>query len=225
MFGILYGLGVFGLYALLGGAGAPTFYDKLLCVPLLNLSVRWIDRVVGGVRLVARWAPARANLAYMAAWILFFAVMAGVGSADATHPGDKVPFWQQACAAGRRTACDRLLQIESSYCTDNSGWACNDLGRHYVEGTVVGADTERALEYFSKACELRFQPGCINILEPESLTRANPRALDLRLLLREGGANLVDMPEPDLYRRACDHGFRFACSSEAGRQLSWMSGA
>ena len=47
VFGGLYGLGVFGLYTLLGAAGAPTFYDKLLCVPLLNVSVRLIDRVVG----------------------------------------------------------------------------------------------------------------------------------------------------------------------------------
>ena len=39
VFGGLYGLGVFVLYALLGAVGVPTFYDKLLCVPLLNLSV------------------------------------------------------------------------------------------------------------------------------------------------------------------------------------------
>ena len=46
-FGILYGLGVFGLYSLLGAMGAPTFYDKLMCVPLLNLSVP-LDRSRGG---------------------------------------------------------------------------------------------------------------------------------------------------------------------------------
>ena len=39
IFGVLYGLGVFALYALLGALGLPTFYDKLLCVPLLNLMV------------------------------------------------------------------------------------------------------------------------------------------------------------------------------------------
>ena len=39
IFGVLYGLGVFALYALLGALGLPTFYDKLLCVPLLNLAV------------------------------------------------------------------------------------------------------------------------------------------------------------------------------------------
>ena len=38
-FGVLYGLGVAALYAGLGALGAPTFYDKLLAVPLLNLTV------------------------------------------------------------------------------------------------------------------------------------------------------------------------------------------
>ena len=46
IFGVLYGLGVVGLYALLGSLGLPTFYDKLLCVPLLNLAVPAIDRTV-----------------------------------------------------------------------------------------------------------------------------------------------------------------------------------
>ncbi|MDX1568477.1 MAG: hypothetical protein R3223_11795, partial [Longimicrobiales bacterium] len=31
IFGVLYGLGVFGLFSLLGALGVPTFYDKLLC--------------------------------------------------------------------------------------------------------------------------------------------------------------------------------------------------
>ena len=39
IFGVLYGVGVFALYGLLGALGLPTFYDKLLCVPLLNLAV------------------------------------------------------------------------------------------------------------------------------------------------------------------------------------------
>src|SRR5204862_6723307 len=43
MFGALYGLSTVGLYELLGSAGLPTFYDKLLQVPLLNLSVKGID--------------------------------------------------------------------------------------------------------------------------------------------------------------------------------------
>ncbi len=226
IFGILYGLGVFGLFALLGAFGAPTFYDKLLSVPLLNLSVRRIDRFVASAvapairntpfgRLRLGWTPARRNLAFMAIWAALFGVMTSVGATDGTQPGDKIPFWEQACSEGRRNACERLVRIEATYCGDNSGWACNELGRYYAEGKIAPADSELSLGYFSRACELRFEAGCINLLTPESLRRADPRVLDLRLLLREGGANLMEMPERELYRRACDHGWTFACRGTA----------
>ena len=50
IFGVFYGCGVFVLYTLLGALGAPTFYDKLLCVPILNLSVIAIDKIVRSVQ-------------------------------------------------------------------------------------------------------------------------------------------------------------------------------
>jgi len=218
IFGGLYGLGVFGLYALLGALGVPTFYDKLLCVPLLNLSVQRIDGLVHAIQRSPRWsswrrdwAPARVNLAHMAVWVVFFSAMTAMGRTDGRHTGDSLPFWQQACEEGRRNACDRLIQLESSYCGDNSGWACNELGGHYMEGRITDVDAELATAFFSRACEVRFQAGCVNVLDPESPSRANPRIIDLRLLLREGGQNLMEMPEPDLYARACDHGWTFAC--------------
>jgi hypothetical protein len=218
IFGVLYGLGVFGLYALLGAMGAPTFYDKLLCVPLLNLSVPAIDRAVRALgdrplmtALRLDGPLGRHNLAHMAVWIGFFGVMTAIGSTDGMHPGDRVPFWQQACAEGRRGACARLLQVEASYCTDNAGWACNELGTHHAQGRLVTSDPERALAYFSRACDLRFQAGCVNLLDPRTISEAPPRAFDLRLLLRQAGPNLIDMPEPELYARACTHGWMFAC--------------
>ena len=216
MFGILYGLGVFGLYALLGAIGAPTFYDKLLCVPLLNLSVQRIDRVVRSIQSSPlltshNLAPTDNNLVQMAIWILFFVIMTVTGSTDGMHRGDTIPFWQQACTDGRRHACDRLIQIESSYCGDNSAWACNELGGHFTRGNIVAPDAERAFGYFSRACELRFQAGCVNLLTPGRFNQAVPRIIDLRLLLREGGQNLMTMPESDLYDRACDHNWSFAC--------------
>ena len=223
MFGLLYGLGVFALYALLGAIGVPTFYDKLLCVPLLNLSVQWIDRLVRAIhgsgalsRWRVDWAPERANVAYMAVWAAFFGAMTLLGSTDGMHRGDSIPFWEQACADGRRGACERLLQIESSYCGDSSGWACNELGRHYIQGRVAPADAQLAFGYFSRSCELRFTAGCVNLLTPERSTPADPRVLDLRLLLREGGANLMEMSEPDLYVRACAHRWTFACERALG---------
>jgi hypothetical protein len=232
VFGALYGVGVFALYAVLGAAGAPTFYDKLLCVPLLNLSVRGIDAAVARLREQG-WANrvlaplgeavggaqppfgVRLNLVHMGVWALFFASMTAAGRTDGRHTGDSLPFWQTACAEGRRNACDRLLGIEASYCSDNSAWACNELGIHYTEGRVVTADAELGRDYFARACELRFQPGCLNLLGAGTALRSDPRALDLRLLLREGGLNLLEAPEPDLYQRACEHAWLFACERVA----------
>lgn len=220
IFGALYGVGVFGLYTLLGAVGSPTFYDKLLCVPLLNLGVRAIDAVVESVQAAPAWgrwrlgwAFARPNLAHMAVWVVFFAAMTGLGKTDGRHTGDSLPFWQEACEEGRRNACSRLVQLESTYCGDNSAWACNELGGHYIEGEIAPADTDLALAYFSRACELRFQAACVNLLDPGTYSQIDPKALDLRLLLREGGLNLMEMSEPDLYGRACDHGWAFACTS------------
>ena len=137
IFGALYGAGVFGLYSFLETVGAPTFYDKLLCVPLLNLSVPLIDRFVRSLesrprfRRVARTPWATANPAHMAVWILFFIAMTATGRTDGRHRGDMLPFWQEACAQELAGACERLVRIESSYCADNAGWACNELGAHY----------------------------------------------------------------------------------------------
>ena len=219
VFGGLYGVGVFGLYTLLGAYGAPTFYDKLLAVPLLNLSVRGIDSLIPVIRrsrVIKLWrldlAPLRLNLMHMVVWIVFFGSMAVMGKTDGMHPGDSLPFWEQACIEDRPTACNRLIQLEASYCGDNSAWACNELGGHYRQGDIVGSDADLALGYFSRACELRFQPACVNLLDIESFRQTDPRALDLRLLLREGGSNLMEMAGPELYERAClKHNWDFAC--------------
>ncbi len=219
LFGAIYGLTVFLLYATLGAFGIPTFYDKLLSVPLLNLSVRWIDRVIAKLTsqntlgpLAERLTRPTANLAHMSLWIVFFATMTIAGATDGQHRGDTVPFWEQACNENRPQACERLLQIESSYCSDASAWACNELGRHYTNGAIVPTNSELAFAFFSRACELRFQAGCLNVLNPNRTQPANPKLLDLRLLLREGGANLMSMSENDLYARACEHNWTFACS-------------
>ncbi len=146
IFGIFYGTGVFMLYALLGALGAPTFYDKLLCVPLLNLSVRRIDslvhriqqnRILSGWNL--EWPFSRANSLHIASWAVLFAAMTAIGSTDGRHTGDSLPFWQTACNNGQRNACERLLSIETVYCDDNSGWACNELGGHYREALITPA--------------------------------------------------------------------------------------
>jgi hypothetical protein len=222
VFGALYGASVFGLYAVLGAAGAPTFYDKLLAVPLLNLSVRGIDSFVRALkdgplanRLIFDVPALRTNLAHMAIWIVFFGAMAMTGRTDGRHTGDSLPFWEEACSENLPNACERLIQLESTYCGDSAAWACNELGGHYMSGDIVALDRDTALGYFARSCELKFQAACLNLLEPGTFARTDPRPLDLRLMLREGGLNLLDMPEPELYERACEHEWAFACVSLA----------
>src|SRR6202521_742014 len=82
-FGALYGLSTIALYALLRAAGVPAFYDKLLQVPLLNLSIKWIDRAARSKMLRAfdpaalgrSLAPRQRHLAYMSIWAIVFAAM------------------------------------------------------------------------------------------------------------------------------------------------------
>ena len=219
LFGLLYGLGVFALYTILGNLGAPTFYDKLLCVPLLNLSVIAIDRAVRSIKSETilnlwnqDWFKGRANLAHMGIWIAVFFGMSLIGKTDGKHTGDSLPFWAQSCSAGLPNACDRLLQLKETYCGDNSAWACNELGAHYKEGEITEIDARLSLAYFERACELKYQLACFNLLDQNLLGRGDPQELDLRLLLREGGQNLMNVPLAELHARACEHNWSFACS-------------
>ena len=83
LFGVCYGCSVIALFSLLGRAGVPTFYDKLLAVPILNLVIQGID---WGARSTAleRFDPAalgrdltprQRNVAYMAFWAVAFGIM------------------------------------------------------------------------------------------------------------------------------------------------------
>ncbi|MDA1091665.1 MAG: hypothetical protein O3A25_00120 [Acidobacteria bacterium] len=219
IFGLLYGVTVFGLYELLGQFQQPTFYDKLLCVPLLNLAVQRIDQLakklpqtflVGRAEGIA--IPRRANLVHMAIWVAFFLLMAARGGADGRHTGDSLPFWQEACANDLRKGCATLALYEVLYCGDGSGWSCNEMGVHYVEGAIVDPDPEVAGALFAQACQQGFQPGCRNAANPAVPVRGDPARGDLRLLLSEGGLRLTDWSDAQLHARACEHGWAFACA-------------
>lgn len=88
-FGVAYGVSVVALYVLLGHWGVPTFYDKILAVPLLNLLVGWIDAIGrGGVTgaiegYVRSVGTVRMRTACLALWIAGFV---GVASAHVNTP-------------------------------------------------------------------------------------------------------------------------------------------
>ena len=83
LFGVCYGLSVIALFSLLGRAGVPTFYDKLLAVPVLNLVIQGIDWCVRSAALerfdpsaLGRdLAPRQRHVAYIACWAVAFAIM------------------------------------------------------------------------------------------------------------------------------------------------------
>ncbi len=135
IFGVLYGLSTVALYQVLGSAGMPTFFDKLLQVPLLNLSVRWLDRLVRSGWLSAIDPAAvgkalvsyRRHLAYMLVWTGIFISMSAVHGVGDDHPGQWLPFWRQACESGRPYACRYLRDVQAGFCDRGSSWSCHEL--------------------------------------------------------------------------------------------------
>ena len=219
VYGVLYGLTTVLAYDWLLRAGMPGFYDKLLPVPLLNLSTRLIDRAARSPLLQridpSAWGralvPRRRHLAYISAWAVAFGAMSASGYLGDQHPGQWLPFWQKACAADRRSACVDLYFLEDGYCEDGSGWACNELGM-LLAGRY--ANPRRAAVSFEHACRLGFSAGCDNsVALPQGGTfrRDAPTLVDYRFILRGSKGPFLDQEPAQLYARACVQGWPGAC--------------
>ena len=224
IFGVLYGVSTIALYALLGMAGLPTFYDKLLQVPLLNLSVKTIDRVVRSDAL-RRFDPARIgrplsvsrrNLAYMSSWALVFTIMSAAQGVGDRHRGQWIPFWQQACQQDRARACRYLVQLHATYCRAASGWSCNELGILLADKEM---DRPGAFASIERGCELGFQPACANATRMASTgnwSKGSPPLEELPILLRGSKGPITERSFVSLYSRACDQGWPDSCERLAG---------
>ena len=218
-YGVLYGLTVVLLYDVLLRANTPGFYDKLLQVPLLNLSVTLLDRLARSPMLerldptawVRGWAPRSRHLAYISVWAVAFLAMSATGYLGDTHPGQWTPFWQQACAADRRDACLNLYFLQDLSCEQGSGWACNELG---IVLTERYDNRVRAAASFRRACTLQFAAGCENAVATANasmLRHDAPSAGDYRFIPR-GSKGPIEGEEPaKLIARACALGWPSAC--------------
>jgi hypothetical protein len=192
IFGVLYGLGNVGLYQLLHRTGTPEFYDKLLPVPILNVMIQLIDRAARSERL--RWLDPtamgrslvgrRRNLAYMAIWAIVFTVMSAAGGVGDKHPGQFVPFWQQACRADRLNACTYLATLYSNFCNQGSDWGCNELEILQIKGDSVRAPAV-----------------------------APPTLADYPIILRGSKAPITDQTPAALYALACNQGWPGTCDN------------
>lgn len=228
IYGALYGLCTVAAYELLGSAGMPTFYDKLLPVPLLNLSIQAIDAIAR-----SRWmrlfdpavlgralAPLRRNLAYVSVWTLVFAGMSYAQGVGDNHPGQWLPFWQQACQEGRAYACPYVADMELGFCNQGSGWGCNEAGLMHLQLAQSGEDQRRqdpagAAVPFRRGCELGSAAACHNL---DTLTggtgqfASTPPALsDYPIVLRGSKGEIRARTPSALYALACREGWPDTC--------------
>jgi hypothetical protein len=217
------------LYAFLESMGLPTFYDKLLQVPLLNLSIRALDRAARSPRLAwldpSRLAPGsaipRRRLVYTSLWVVVFTAMSLAQGVGDHHPGHRLPFWQRACDQNLRNGCRTLGSIESTLCSRGSGWACNEHGAILFEQRKDSP--QMAVTAFQSACATGFILGCQNAVRTARAgaipARALPRAADFAILLREGKGALPEMTPFQLFTRACEQGWMTGCAQLAEAYL------
>jgi len=171
IFGTLYGVGVFGMYRLLSLVGAPEFYDKLLCVPILNLSVRVLDRLSAALAVTFRpmlplhlpqWSKQKSNFAWMTVWVSLFITMVSTGflAKGKDHPGGNPEHWHQACLQGNHKACDTWVRTLNVNCQDDRGADCVLLGTVLNEGRLVTRRADLAGVAFGHGCDLQAAGAC-----------------------------------------------------------------
>lgn len=217
LFGAMYGTGTAIFYVLLSGLGVPTFYDKLLPVPLMNLTVRVIDRLMAArpawqIGFFGRTA-ARRHVAWTVLWAGIFVMLSAARGVGDRHPGQALPFWLERCREGNARACRYATSMTLIYCNNGSGWACNEWGIMQLEANRAAG---RA---FARSCELGFTEGCANVGRIAGGTgppaRAAPLLADLPIVLRGTKPPLTEREPARLYAIACDQGWPDTCAGPA----------
>jgi hypothetical protein len=217
LFGVLYALGTTALFVMLSRRGIPTFYDKLLPIPFMNLMVRAIDRLAEArpwtyldpARIGRNLTPFRRNLAYVSVWAVAFTGMSSVRALGDRHPGQYLPFWREACSAGSDRACRYSAYLVDAYCHNGSGWACNE------DGIQIARSGRPATAAFERGCELGFPLACENAkrsgADTEPMARSGPRPADLPIVLRGTKPPLRERDPDKLNALACWEGWPGAC--------------
>jgi len=228
-FGVLYGAGVFALYGLLGALGAPTFYDKLLCVPLLNLMVPWIDAAARKLRSGSLHTgrayseiSAKANRIHMLVWIIVFSIMLGTNFVGRGHPGNDIEFWNDACESDLHNGCKSLYRISRDNCADGDIDGCLRAAELAQSRPVVADSLERG-KLLSRACDLGRLAACDEfrdyvatggkkVLEDSCVADDNISCFISGMVSMFGIGTPVDAPAAiSAWDKACDGGGATAC--------------
>lgn len=191
IFGSLYGIGVCGAFIILDFFNVPTFYDKLVVVPVLNLLTPLLDRLAAWNVFGKTSNPIpvisarRLNLTFMGCWAVLFVTMLKTDFVEAPHPGATIGFWKKATEENRLHAAKYLRLLLNDFDRQNLddpsapvgtigatgtetreqalGNLCLQVGLIYAEGKSVPADPTKAIRYFTKACDCGNPYGCANL--------------------------------------------------------------
>lgn len=220
LFGLCYGVGTFVFYSVLRDIGAPEFYDKLLTVPVLNLSVQVLDRLArsGWMARLERWQthfrPRAANLVHMGCWAALFGVLLGTGWVQAEHPGGDIAFWRQARAEDAPRAGENLVRLLQVASERGSLDARVELGELYLAGELVPRDEQRATQLFAESSAAGHLRGSANLVAQFlAVENAQPGPLIQRALDRVEAAC-----DADRFGRPC---YLIGFAYEHGRGRPW----
>lgn len=232
LFGVMYGATVFITYGALSWFGAPEFYDKLLSVPLLNLSVQALDRfteaLAARLRSLAQpwsWSPRQANFAAMAVWISLFATMMATGffKKGKDFPGGSPEFWHHACDNRRWNACKTWVRVLGDTCQDGSAIGCYTAGELLNEGRVVPRNATVAGVSLGRACDLGVPQACESLI---AFARGDGKDVFQQACDQDDGASCfilgslyssgLGVPQDGaraftLFQRSCDSGWWRGC--------------
>jgi TPR repeat protein len=167
MFGMLYGLSVVVLYALLEHSGTPSFYDKLLAVPILNLMIQGIDRAARSEAikrfdptvLVARLAPRRRSLAYMSVWVVVFTIIQSLTSTDQEFARQNM-LAHSLLSQGQIEGAISQFRVTAER---GNAEAQSNLGVMYASGKGVGQDDAEAVRWYRRSAEQGYDPAQFNL--------------------------------------------------------------
>ncbi len=240
VFGALYALSVVGLYAVLARLGVPTFYDKLLAVPLLNLMVTVIDRVLR--KTISEWI----SWASTSDTVRPDAVTANAATeavrSDPLTAGAPMSAPRRLAYVGvwavvfvAMTVAHAVGDIHRGQwvtfwlaaCHEGRTGGCFQAARLLSVycanrsgwacneyGILLQPDRRPALAVreFQRACDLGFSAGCVNLDQSRVSRplRARPGPDDLRVVLRRK-QGVRDLGPLELRQLACRQGFLNSC--------------
>lgn len=217
LFGLLYGLAVCGLYIVLRFADGPAHYDKLLCVPFLNLLVRRLDRLGGGP------PSAAANRLHVAAAVLVFLAFRATHFLGDGHPGEDIALWERACARSTWVACESHASLVDQACHEGEWPHCERYAALSIEGRGVERDLADALYHRTLACQQGVEDACAGVaalrrdggdaaLQEACEDGAGVSCMVLGTLLHGGMDGPVDADASLRWlRRSCELGTDEAC--------------